>query len=375
MDVKQLDFSSNPAFDQHEGVYFAHDARSGLEAIIAIHSTKLGPAAGGCRRWSYADRESAVTDALRLARGMSFKNAMAGLPFGGGKAVLLADPNRAPTKSEFEAFGRFVHALAGRYVTAEDVGVSTDHMRVVREQTPYVSGLPQQGDAAGGDPSPWTALGVFLSLQRAVAPLDLADLTVAVQGVGHVGYHLCRLLHHAGAALIVADIQPAVTARVVEEFGARVVSVDQILTTSADVLAPCALGGAINERSIPELNARLIAGAANNQLAEETDATRLHDRGILLLPDYVINAGGIIAVAREYLGGSTQDDLQQEVGRIPDRVAALLKTSKALNLPPSVVADRTAQQLIGRSPMSVSAESSVGGPATVHDDAAAGHEA
>ncbi len=375
MDIKQLDCRSNPAFDHHEGVYLARDARSGLEAIIAVHSTNLGPAAGGCRRWSYGDRESAVTDALRLSRGMSYKNAMAGLPFGGGKAVLLAQPGQAPTRQEFEAFGRFVHTLSGRYVTAEDVGVSTENMRVVRERTPYVSGLPQEGEAAGGDPSPWTALGVFLSLQRAVAPIDVAELTVAVQGVGHVGYHLCKLLHEAGANLIVSDIHPASTARAAEEFGARVVPVDQILSVEADVLAPCALGGAINERSIPGLKARLIAGAANNQLATERDALRLHERGILLLPDYVINAGGIIAVAREYLGGSTRQDLVREVGLIPGRVAELLELSKQTSQPPSVVADRTAQRLIDRVPGATGADASVGGPAPVDNDAAAGHEA
>src|SRR5580700_7506980 len=262
-----------PEFDGHEHVVFGHDAATSLRAIIAVHSTVLGPAAGGCRMWPYETTAQAVADVLRLSRGMSYKNALAGLPFGGGKAVIIGESRKAKTPELFEAFGRFVDSLGGRYVTAEDVGTTTADMANVAHATRHVAGLGAAPGAAGGDPGPKTARGVFLGLRAAVkfrlGRGDLEGLKVAVQGVGGVGYHLCALL-----------------------------------AAEADVLSPCALGGVLNTQSIPQLRARIVAGAANNQLAHGQDGVALQNAGILYAPDYVINAGGIISVAREYYGGT-----------------------------------------------------------------------
>ncbi len=350
MEIQQLKCDSSADFADHEQVVYGHDKRSGLRAIIAVHSTALGPSAGGCRRWCYASENAAITDALRLSRGMSFKNALAGLPFGGGKAVILAEPGVPASAQEFQAFGRFVQLLEGQYITAEDVGVSTDDMQQVSTQTGFVSGLPQTGSAVGGDPSPWTALGVFLSIQKALGRMDLAGVTVAVQGVGHVGMHLCRLLHDAGATLKVADIHKPNVRQAVQEFAATEVSVDDILSTSADVLAPCAMGGVINAKTVDALDVTLIAGAANNQLATPADGENLRQRGIAFLPDYVINAGGIIAVGLEYLGGATQQQLQERIEQIPVRVEELMAKARDEGVAPGVVADRAAQSLINANP-------------------------
>lgn len=345
-----LNCFDHPEFDGHEGVYYFEDIDTGVRAIIALHSTTLGPAAGGCRRWHYDSQASALTDALRLSRGMSYKNAMAGLPFGGGKAVILAGPTGKPRPEEFRAFGRFVQSLNGQYVTAEDVGVGTNDMRVVREVTPYVSGLPQSESGAGGDPSPWTALGVYLSICKAVSLVfgspDVRGLTVGVQGAGHVGYRLCRLLHEAGARLLVADINPDNTERIVALYGATPVAPSEILAAEVDVLAPCALGGVLNTNTIPHVRAQIIAGAANNQLATLEDAWDLHSRSVVYLPDYVINAGGIISVAREYLGGSAREELRTEVAKIPVRLNDLLTQANRQDLPPSVLADQVARSLM-----------------------------
>lgn len=348
--MDSLNCCNHPEFHGHEGIYRFNDTYTGLRAIIAVHSTTLGPSAGGCRRWNYESETEALTDALRLSRGMSYKNAMAGLPFGGGKAVILAGSAGKPTPEEFRAFGRFVQSLNGQYVTAEDVGVGTNDMRVVREVTPYVSGLPQSGSVAGGDPSPWTALGVYLSIRKAVSIVfgapDVRGLTVGVQGAGHVGYRLCKLLYEAGARLLVADINPDNTKRVVAQFNAIPVAPSEILRAEVDVLAPCALGGVLNVNTIPHVRARIVAGAANNQLATPEDAWRLHSRSIVFLPDYVINAGGIISVAREYLGGLNREDLRIEVANIPARLGDLLIQANLKNLPPSVLTDQIARSLI-----------------------------
>ena len=341
-----MDASTNPEFDQHQELHRFHDPDSGLRVIIAIHSTALGPGAGGCRRWIYHSEEDAVTDALRLSRGMTYKNAMAGLPFGGGKAVVLANPNRSKTAEQFEAFGTFVDSLQGRYITAEDVGVTTQDMLAVRRQTRFVSGLPRTGGAVGGDPSPWTALGVFLSMREAVRLQSGADtmcgLRVAVQGVGSVGYHLCKLLFEDGASLLVADINVDSVQRAVRDFAATAVPPDDILFADAEVLSPCALGAVFDERSVEKVRASIIAGAANNQLATEQDGFRLNDRGKLYLPDYVINSGGIIAVAREYIGGCSRAKLETEVRNIPSTLRKVLRTAQQENLPPHVVADAMA---------------------------------
>ncbi len=358
MQIQQLSVEDNPEYAGHEQVCMATDKASGLQAIIALHSTALGPAAGGCRRWHYAGEAAAVTDALRLSRGMSYKNAMANLPLGGGKAVIMVKPDQQPTAEEFVAFGNFVQSLQGRYITAEDVGVSSADMQQVRRVTAFVSGLPQQQGTVGGDPSPSTALGVFLSIQRMASAGrgqgNLAGMTVAVQGVGHVGYHLCRLLHGAGAKLKVADINQAQAQRVAAEFDAQVLRPDAIVGAEADVFAPCALGGVINHRSIDELRVAMVAGAANNQLATPADGDRLMQRGITLLPDYVINAGGIIAVAAEYLGGVTPAQLAEQIGQIPDRLERLMDEAAAEGVAPGLVADRTATDLISKAALRMS---------------------
>lgn len=340
----------HPEYHQHESIHHFYDPATGLKAIIAIHSTALGPAAGGCRRWHYGSDEDALTDALRLSRGMTYKNAVAGLPFGGGKAVILADEDAPTSPTLFAAFGRAVESLDGRYITAEDVGVTVSDMRAVRRETRYVSGLPQSGEDAGGDPSPWTALGVHLGIQVAVKTHLGADslqgLNVAVQGVGNVGLHLCRLLNEAGAHLIVADVNRDHVKRVRDEMPVSEVPVSKVLYCDADVLAPCALGNVLNSKTIPHIRANIIAGAANNQLETEADGARLAEQGILYAPDYVINAGGIISVAREYLGDSFEDEVRAEVGRIPDRLQAIFAEGKAAAKPTNQVADELARRLV-----------------------------
>ncbi len=341
-------------FDAHEQVVFGHDAATGMKAIIAIHSTTLGPAAGGCRVWPYASTAEAVTDVLRLSRGMSYKNAMAGLKFGGGKAVIIADPRHPKAPELFQAFGRFVDSLGGRYVTAEDVGTTTADMENVARETRYVAGLGRAPGEAGGDPGPKTALGVYLGLKAAVkfrlGRGELSGVSIAVQGVGGVGYHLCRLLAADGAKLAVADVRPAALQRVVEEFKATAVAVEDILAADVEVLAPCALGAVLNAASVPRLRARVVAGAANNQLAQDQDGSALAAAGILYAPDYVINAGGIISVAREYYGGATEEQVLGDIQAIPRRLTEIFERARGENRATNAVADQMARERLGRQP-------------------------
>ena len=343
---------NHPEFDHHDSIHFFEEPASGLKAIIAIHSTALGPAAGGCRRWTYAGDDAALTDALRLSRGMTYKNAVAGLPFGGGKSVILAADDAPKSRALFEAFGRAVDSLQGRYITAEDVGISVDDMHVVRGATHFVSGLPQHGSSAGGDPSPWTALGVFHGIEAAVAARlgkeSLTGIKVAVQGAGHVGIELCRLLHEAGAKLLVADVDPDKLQSVCEQVPAEIVAPDEVLFSDVDVLAPCALGNVLNSETIPRIRASVVAGAANNQLASADDGTRLAVRDILYAPDYVINAGGVISVAREYLGNSTVERVRSEVRRIPGRLQQIFADAERSARPTNVVADELARQIVAQ---------------------------
>ncbi|WP_374414434.1 Leu/Phe/Val dehydrogenase [Novosphingobium colocasiae] len=334
--------------DFQERLQVINDSETGVTGIIAIHSTAIGPAAGGCRLWHYDTQTDLVTDAIRLARGMSYKNAMAGLPFGGGKAVLQRPEGDFDRAALFRVFGEAVAALKGAYITAEDVGTTIADMRAVRRQVPYVAGLEVAEGMAGGDPSPWTALGVFESMKAAaqdVLKFDLAGATVAVQGVGNVGGRLCRLLREAGANLIVADIDKARAAALAAELGAKHVGIDEILVADADILAPCALGGVLNADTIPDLRVRLVCGGANNQLPTEADGQALVDRGILYAPDYVVNAGGIINVSAEYLG-ETSDQVADRVGQIAGRLLDVFRRSTEEQVPPGVVADRLAQHLI-----------------------------
>jgi leucine dehydrogenase len=337
-------------FDKHESLHYFQDEPSGLQAIIAVHSTALGPAAGGCRRWTYASDADALTDALRLSRGMTYKNAVAELKFGGGKSVIMASPSAPKSPRLFAAFGHAVDSLGGRYITAEDVGCSVDDMRHVREQTEYVSGLPQNGSSAGGDPSPWTALGCYQGIQAAAQSRlgtdSLKGIRVAVQGVGHVGLHLCRLLHEAGAELLVSDVNPDNLGLARAEFPVTEVAPSELLYADVDVLAPCALGNILTSTTIPRIRAKVIAGAANNQLATAKDGARLAERDILYAPDYVINAGGIISVAREYYGSSSEDEVHADVCRIRDRLQAIFDEARSSGRPTNELADELARDLV-----------------------------
>lgn len=341
---------SNPAFDNHERVLFCRDEPTGLCAIIAVHSTALGPAAGGTRLWSYASDDDAIYDVLRLSQGMSFKNAMAGLKFGGGKAVIMKTADFEASDALFERFGEFVDTLDGDYITAEDVGMSVEIMATVARKTRYVSGLPLKSGKAGGDPSPKTAYGVYCGIEAAARARlerdDLAGIRVAVQGVGHVGYHLCKLLHEADATLLVSDLDEARVDRVCAEFGAERVPSAEILTADVDVLAPCALGAIVHEGSIPGIRARIIAGGANNQLRTPEDGRRLAKAGILYAPDYVINAGGIINVACEYFGDVDDEGVTELVAKIGPRLARIFEEAERTGEPTNVIADRQARKII-----------------------------
>jgi leucine dehydrogenase len=331
-----------------EHLELLEDSESGLRGVIAIHSTTLGPAAGGCRFWSYANDTAAMRDALRLAEGMSYKNAIAGLPLGGGKAVLQVPRGNFDRFELFRAFGRAVANLGGHYVTAEDVGTTVADMVAVRSETRHVAGLPHLPDRPSGDPSPWTARGVFLGIEVAAKVhlgAALADLTIAVQGLGNVGLALCELLHESGAKLIVADPRSDRVAAAANRFGAFVMSTGAILQAKADVVSPCALGGVLDAHAIGRLYARVVCGGANNQLHVPEDGERLADAGVLYAPDYVVNAGGIINVAAEYLGW-TQMEVEARVDDIPHRLARLIHAARTDGVAMNRAADSMARRLI-----------------------------
>ena len=340
----------HPAFDDHERVVFCRDATVGLHAIIAIHSTALGPAAGGVRQWAYRDDEAALCDVLRLSQGMSYKNAMAGLRFGGGKAVIMQDRGFLATPGLYGRFGEFVDRLGGDYITAEDVGMTPEIMQAIAEGTEYVTGLPNSGGAAGGDPSPKTAYGIFCGIKAAVhhrlGTEELAGIRVAVQGAGNVGYHLCRLLHRAGASISVADTDAGKVRRVADEFGAKILPAESILYAEADVVAPCALGAVLTRETIPRLRTPIVAGGANNQLETVEDGRRLHETGILYAPDYVINAGGIINVACEFYGDVDDAGVDELVARIGPRLKGIFQESERDERPTNEIADEQAKQII-----------------------------
>jgi leucine dehydrogenase len=341
-----------PDFDDHEAVHVFRDVPSGLTAIVAVHSTHLGPAGGGTRFWHYANSAAAMTDALRLSRGMSYKNAMAGLAMGGGKAVILADDARTKTPAMIAAFARSINGLGGQYVTAQDVGMSADDMIAIARETPYVCGLPAAADQAGGDPGPSTALGVFLGIKaavrRALGKENMSGVHVAIQGVGSVGGGVARHLAAEGARLTLADMNAERAAALAQELGGTSISADAIMTVEADVFSPCALGAILTEQSIAELRVPVVAGGANNQLAIPADGDRVEARGILYAPDYVINAGGIINVALEYLEKADRAAVERLVSGIPDRLNQVWDEADASGDNPARVADRIAQGLIGR---------------------------
>ena len=334
---------TSPDFDNHELVAFGTDAESGLKAIIAIHDTHLGPALGGCRMWPYASDDAALQDVLRLSRGMTYKAALAGLPYGGGKSVIIGNPKTQKSEALLRAMGRFVGSLGGRYHTAEDVGTTVADMDVLRKETRYAHGF----SASSGDPSPATAYGVFMGLKAAVAfrrgSDELNGLTVALQGLGNVGKRLARYLADAGAHLIVADIDHAAVQAAVRDFGATAVTPDAIHRAEADVFSPCALGAILNDRTIPELGAAIVAGAANNQLAERRHGAALKAKGVLYAPDYVINAGGLIDIYVGENGGDEQAVLAR-TAHIYDTAQAVFERAAEEDAPTDAVADRMAEE-------------------------------
>lgn len=329
----------------HEQVVFCHDKASGYRGIIAVHDTTLGPALGGCRFWHYASTQDAVVDALRLSRGMTYKNAVAGLNLGGGKSVIIGDNKTPHREMLFRAHGRFVDSLGGRYVTAEDVGTSVEDMDFVHMETKYVTGIGSKS----GDPSSVTARGVFRAIQASAFEKwgsdELTGRTVAIMGLGHVGYYLARELHTAGAKLVVTDIDATRIQRVVDEFGAQVVSTDAIYGVQADIFAPCALGGILNDATLPQLKVEIVAGAANNQLLEDRHGDALADRGILYAPDYVANAGGVINVYSE-LTGWTRERALRKADEIYTTVRSVFTLAKETGIPTYKAADRVAEQRI-----------------------------
>lgn len=333
--------------DDGQRVFRFADPEAGLSGVVVVDSLTLGPATGGCRFWHYDDPAAMLSDARRLARGMSYKNAMAGLPLGGGKSVIRQPDGPFDRTALFQAFGRVLDEIGGDYLTAEDVGTTPGDMEVVRGETPFVFGLPTNGGRAGGDPSPWTALGVFLCIAHVCARrgLALSESRVAVQGLGHVGADLCRRLHAAGVKLVVSDVRADAVERIRADIPVDVMAPGEIHAADADIFAPCALGSVLNHATIPDMGARCVVGAANNQLATEQDAGRLHARGILYVPDFVANAGGIINVAAEYLGHG-EDRVHAAVNRIPDRLAEVLDRAEAAACSPATIADTMARALI-----------------------------
>lgn len=332
----------------YEQLLFCQDQNSGLKAIIAIHDTTLGPALGGTRMWTYESEEAAIEDALRLARGMTYKNAAAGLNLGGGKTVIIGDPHKDKNEEMFRALGRFIQGLNGRYITAEDVGTTVADMDIIHEETDFVTGIsPAFGSS--GNPSPVTAYGCYVGMKAAAKGAfgsdSLEGLTIAVQGAGNVAYHLCKYLHEERARLIVTDIHKEPVQRIVQEFGAEAVDPNDIYSVEADIFSPCALGAILNDETIPQLKAKVIAGSANNQLKEAKHGDMLYEMGIVYAPDYVINAGGVINVADELYGYNRERALKK-VEQIYQNIEKVFEISKRDGIPTYIAADRMAEERI-----------------------------
>lgn len=345
----------HPDYQGHEKVFFGHDPESGLRAVIAIHNSVRGPGLGGLRMRDYGSEREALADVLRLSRGMSYKNAMAGLPHGGGKAVILGDPTRLRTPALMRAMGRLVDSLGGRYITAQDSGIRVEDLRQLAETTAYVTGLRASfgpdGEERTGDPSPATAVGVLHGIQACLETVfgssDPAGRSVAIQGLGSVGFRLAEALHAAGARLLVADIDEIRARRAADRFDAQVLPVASIHMAEVDVFAPCALGGAIDGDTFQGLRTRIVAGAANNQLARPEFGMALHKAGILYAPDYVINAGGVIDVAAQ-LGDYQPEQVHARVVAIGDTLKIIFQEAAASGIQPEQVADRLAEQRMHR---------------------------
>ncbi len=341
--MKKFDYMEKYDFEQ---LVFNYDETSGLKALICIHDTTLGPALGGTRMWVYEKEEEAIEDVLRLARGMTYKAAVAGLNLGGGKGVVIGDPKKDKSEELWRAFGRAVQSLNGRYITAEDVGTSPQDMNFVSMETDYVVGLM----GTSGDPSPFTANGVWHGMQACAEKIygsrSLKGKKVAVQGVGSVGYYLVKhLVEDEGAEVVVTDIDEERVKKVVDEFGVKAVGTDEIYGVDADIFAPCALGAVINDETLPQFKFKIIAGGANNVLAEEGHGDELEKKGILYAPDYVINAGGLINVADELKGYNRERALQNVAG-IYDSVKMVLEIAERDNIPTYKAADRLAEERI-----------------------------
>ncbi|MDV6315088.1 Glu/Leu/Phe/Val dehydrogenase dimerization domain-containing protein [Idiomarina sp. HP20-50] len=337
----------HPEFDHHEQVVFCHDQESGLKAIIAIHNTTLGPSLGGTRLWNYASSAEALTDVLRLSRGMTYKSAMAGLPLGGGKAVIIGDAKKIKSEELFRAYGRFIESLSGRYITAEDVNIRTEDIDMVAKETKHVAGTADKA----GDPSPHTALGTYLGLKAAakhkLGSDDLKGVKIAIQGLGSVGYDFAKYCAEDGAELIVTDINEDAVTKAVKELGAKAVGLDEIYGVEADVYAPCALGATINDETLKQLKVKIIAGSANNQLANPKHDQAVKDMGILYAPDYVINAGGVIHVCSEAANMSL-DETDKRVRGIYDTLDQLFARAQDENRPTGEVADQMAREIIAK---------------------------
>ncbi len=338
---------SHSSFGEHELVAFHHDRNSGLKAIIAVHSSVLGPGVGGCRMYPYVKDEDALRDVLRLSKGMTCKSALAGLPFGGGKSVIIGDPRSEKTSRLLEAMGDFIDSLGGRYITAEDVGTAVADMRVIARRTAHVTGLDD--NEHGGDPSPSTAFGVFLGIRTAVRQRfgnnSLNGLTVSIQGLGHVGFRLARLLIDEGATVYGADIHRANLERAAAELGVRPTSVEDVLGLAVDVVAPCAMGAVWNRQSIARLRAAIVCGAANNQLATPEDGERLRQAGVLYCPDFVVNAGGIIEAFHQRLGSSEQIR-REHLTRIEATLAEVLEVSRERQVSSERIAEEMARDVL-----------------------------
>lgn len=332
----------------YEQLVFCQDKNSGLKAIIAIHDTTLGPALGGTRMWTYQSEAEAIEDALRLAKGMTYKNAAAGLNLGGGKTVIIGDPKKDKNPEMFRAFGRYIQSLNGRYITAEDVGTTVKDMDTIHLETDFVTGIsPEFGSS--GNPSPVTAYGIYKGIKAAANEAfgsdSLEGKTIAVQGVGNVAFTLCEHLHAEGAKLIVTDINKEAVQRAVEAFGAEAVDPDDIYGVECDIYSPCALGATINDETIPKMKAKVIAGSANNQLKTSEHGDMIYEKGIVYAPDFVINAGGVINVADE-LNGYNAERAMKQVETIYDSLSKIFAISRRDDVPTYVAADRMAEERI-----------------------------
>lgn len=333
--------------DNYEQIVFCNDTRVGLKAIIAIHNSALGPATGGCRMWNYRSEEEALTDVLRLSKGMTYKSSISNLPLGGGKAIIIGDVSQK-TPALLQRFGEFVESLGGNYITAKDVGIDSNDLKIIKSRTSHILGVAGEANSSG-DPSPVTSWGVYNGLlacaEKAFGKKSLAGVHIAMQGLGAVNYYLLKYLHQEGAKVTACDINPEAIQRAKDEFGVEIVSPEAIYDVKADIFSPGALGAVINSQTLPRLKVKVIAGAANNQLATEQDGEEVLKRGMLYAPDYAINAGGIINIYHEQ-EGYNRDKAYAHVAKIYDTIKLVLERSEAERLPANVVANRIAEERV-----------------------------